>query len=138
MRLYLTKTKCLYNILDRLFCTKGTTIPRNQIRKMLDNKDNIVVQQTRSSGPGGQHVNKTSSAVLMKHTETNIMVKSSSSRDSLVNYGKAKQRLVDKLDQHYNGNESKMAKKIEKISKQKDKSRRRSQLKHSNNQIDNK
>jgi protein subunit release factor B len=124
------------------FCKKikndKTPIPRNQIKKMLDDKDSILKRQTTSTGPGGQHVNKTCSAVILKHLETNISVKASNSRDSLVNYGKAKQRLVDKLDQHFNGNESKIAKKIEKISKQKDKARKRSQLKHSNNNNDTK
>jgi protein subunit release factor B len=114
------------------------SISRSEIRKMISDKDNLSIKQTRSSGPGGQHVNKTSSAVLMKHLDTNLAVKVSDSRDSLVNYGKAKQRLVDKLDQHFNGSESKLAKKIEKVSKQKDKARRRSQQKHSNNKADNK
>jgi protein subunit release factor B len=126
-------------LLIKFFCTKSDKpiVPRNQIKKMLENKDNLLMQQTKSSGPGGQHVNKTNSAVLLKHTETNISVKVSNSRDSLVNYGKAKQRLADKLDQHFNGDESKLAKKFEKIHKQKDKSRRRSQLKHTNNKKDN-
>jgi protein subunit release factor B len=141
LRLYLTsifKFQCRF---FPNFCTKvedKVSLSRNQIRKILDKKENLTMQQTRSSGPGGQHVNKTNSAVLLKHNETGLFVKSSNSRDSLVNYGKAKQRLVDKLDQHFNGSESKLAKKIEKVNKQKDKSRRRSQLKHSTNKQEDK
>ena len=78
-----------------------------------------------SSGPGGQHVNKTSSAVFIKDLETNISVKYGKSRDNSVNQAKAKQILLDKLDLHYNSENSKISKKIEKIKKQKDRQRRR-------------
>lgn len=103
---------------------------RNQITKMLDNKENIIKQQVKGGGPGGQHVNKTSSTVFLKDKQTNISVKVSNSRDSVVNSGIAKKRLIDKLDLHYNGEESKIAKKIEKIKKQKNRRKERSAAKH--------
>jgi protein subunit release factor B len=105
-------------------------VPRSEIKKMLDKSDNFIKKQIRSSGPGGQHVNKTESAVMLRDKKTNITVKVSNSRDSVINSGIAKKRLVDKLDNFYNGDESKEAKKIERIKKQKERAHRKSQAKH--------
>jgi peptide chain release factor len=109
----------------------NTTIPRSELRKMVKDKNNsdIVKTQTTSRGPGGQHTNKTASAVLLKDKKTNISVKVQNSRDSVVNSGIATKRLVDKLDLHYNGSESKIAKKIEKAKKQKDRQKRKREKK---------
>jgi protein subunit release factor B len=107
------------------------SISRRDIKLMLDNKSNIELKKVKSSGPGGQHVNKTQSAVMMREKNTNIYVKVGNSRDSIVNAGIAKKRLLDKLDQYYNGDDSKIEKKYEKIRKQKDRQRRKSELKSS-------
>jgi len=112
---------------------KKINIPRNELRKMIEDKENIKKLKVRGSGPGGQHLNKTESTVFLKDLKTNISVKVGNSRDSMVNNGVAKKRLVDKLDMHYNGSESKLAKKFEKIKKQKERSRRKSINKHQNN-----
>ena len=113
------------------YFTKGEIkVPRSEIKKMIQDKDNIIKKQIRSSGPGGQHVNKTESAIFMRDLTTNISVKVTNSRDSVVNAGMAKKRLLDKLDNYYNGPESKQSKKIEKLKKQKDRARRKSEFKH--------
>jgi len=108
-------------------------IPRTEIRKMIKEDDLIIMKKVRGSGPGGQHLNKTSSSVFMKDPKTNIAIKVSQSRDSIVNEGVAKKRLLDKLDVFYNGKDSKLEKKNEKIKKQKSKATKRSAQKHSNN-----
>ncbi len=106
---------------------KTPLIPRSELTKMVKDKNNPDIEkyQTTSRGPGGQHTNKTSSAVVLKDKKTNISVKAQNSRDSVVNSGIANKRLVDKLDLHYNGSESKIAKKIEKAKKQKDRQKRK-------------
>ena len=111
---------------------KENQIKRSEIRKIIKEESGIEKKRVRGSGPGGQHQNKTSSAIFLKDEKTNISIKVTNSRDSIVNEGIAKKRLLDKLDVFYNGKDSKLEKEKEKIKKQKAKSAKRSLQKHSN------
>lgn len=57
----------------------------------------ITYQTLRSSGPGGQHVNKTESAVRAIHEPSGIQVTASDSRSQLQNKKLATRRLLNKL-----------------------------------------
>ena len=79
-------------------------------------------------GNGGQVINKTQSAVHLKHIPTGIVVKSQPTRSRTQNYKIAKQILADKVDEHLNGKESRPAIKQEKKRKKQasaDKKKRR-------------
>ena len=67
--------------------------------KVLEiNKNGIEFQAIRSSGAGGQHVNKVSSAIRAKHTKTGIQVLVMDSRSQHRNRKIAIQRLQEKVN----------------------------------------
>lgn len=57
----------------------------------------ITYQTLRSSGPGGQHVNKTESAVRATHAPSGLSVTASDQRSQLQNKKLATERLLIKL-----------------------------------------
>jgi protein subunit release factor B len=60
-------------------------------------KDEVEITAFKSGGPGGQHKNKTESAVRLKHLPTGIIVVATESRSQFKNRELAWQRLIEKL-----------------------------------------
>ena len=83
----------------------------------------------RSSGRGGQKVNKTSSCVYLKHRPTGIEVKCQEERSQALNRFLARRRLVKKLETRILGKFSEERKRIEKIRRQKRKRSKRAKEK---------
>ncbi len=83
----------------------------------------------RSSGPGGQNVNKVSTCVVIKHIPSGIEVKCQKERSQALNRFIARRILVEKLEEKIFKNKSEAAQKKWKIKKQKKRRSRRAKEK---------
>ena len=83
----------------------------------------------RSSGPGGQKVNKTSSCVYLVHTPTGLAVKCQRERSQSLNRFLARRLLLDKIELRQKGFIADAKEKLEKIRRQKRKRSKRAKEK---------
>jgi protein subunit release factor B len=83
----------------------------------------------RSSGSGGQKVNKTSSCVYLKHHPTGIEVKCMKERNQSLNRFLARRQLVQQIEK-LSGQKTVKDDKIMKARRQKQKRKKRAQLKY--------
>jgi protein subunit release factor B len=83
----------------------------------------------RSSGPGGQKVNKSSTCVYLVHIPTGLAVKCQRERSQSLNRFLARRLLLDKIEKQQKGFIAKEKEKIEKIRRQKRKRTQRAKEK---------
>ena len=88
----------------------------------------IEEQFVRSSGAGGQKVNKTSSCVMLHHRPTGIRVKCQKERSQALNRFLARRILLDKIAAKLAGAKTAAQQEIAKIRRQKRKRSRRAKL----------
>jgi peptide chain release factor len=92
-------------------------------------EQDIEEQFVRSSGAGGQKVNKTSSCVVLHHRPTGIRVKCQQERSQALNRFLARRILLDKIEAKLRGAESAEQQEIAKIRRQKKRRSRRAKQK---------
>ncbi|MFZ5862874.1 MAG: peptide chain release factor family protein [Nitrospirota bacterium] len=83
----------------------------------------------RGSGPGGQHVNKTATCVMLAHRPSGISVRCQASRSQGLNRFYARRLLLDKIEGQQLGKASAEQQAIEKIRRQKRKRSKRAKAK---------
>jgi protein subunit release factor B len=88
-------------------------------------EQDIDEQFVRSSGAGGQNVNKVSSCVMLLHRPTGIQVKCQQERSQGLNRFLARRLLLDKIEAKLTGAITAQQQKIAKIQRQKRKRSRR-------------
>jgi len=88
-------------------------------------EDDLEESFIRSSGKGGQHVNKTSTCVQILHKPSGIIIKYQSERSQGLNRYYARKLLVDKIEEIRLGERSRIQQTIEKIRRQKRKRSKR-------------
>ncbi|KAI4215081.1 MAG: hypothetical protein LQ351_002396 [Letrouitia transgressa] len=87
-------------ILAKCFRTSTTSpspTPRYPPRPIIPEEE-IHEAFIHGSGPGGQKINKTASAVQLKHLPTNTVVKCQATRSRMQNRTLARKRLAEKLE----------------------------------------
>lgn len=92
-------------------------------------EEDIEEQFVRSSGAGGQKVNKTSTCVMLYHPPTGIRVKCQRERSQARNRLLARRILLDKIEAKSKGAESAEQQEIARMRRQKRKRSRRAKLK---------
>jgi len=91
-------------------------------------EQDIDEQFVRSSGAGGQNVNKVSSCVVLHHRPSKIRVKCQRERSQGLNRFFARRLLLDKIEAQFSASKSAEEQRIEKIRRQKRKRSRRAKL----------
>lgn len=89
----------------------------------------LLEKFVRSSGKGGQKVNKTSTCVYLKYVPTGIEVKCMKDRSQSINRFLARRELIEKMAA-LSGNVTYRDVRAEKIRKQKAKRIKRTRMKH--------
>ena len=87
-------------------------------------EEDLVEKFVRSSGKGGQHVNKTSTCVWLKHLPTGIEVKCMEARSQSLNRFLARRELAERIEA-LSGVPTRRDQEAEKVRKQKAKRKRR-------------
>jgi protein subunit release factor B len=83
----------------------------------------------RGSGPGGQHVNKTATCVMLVHRPSGISVRCQASRSQGLNRFYARRLLLEKIERQQLGEASAEQQRIEKLRRQKRKRSKRAKAK---------
>lgn len=91
--------------------------------------EDLVEKFIRAGGPGGQNVNKTSTAVYIKHVPSGIEVKMQRERSQALNRFLARRALADKLEARLRGAQSAETARVAKLRRQKRKRSRRAKEK---------
>ena len=88
-------------------------------------KEDIDEKFIKSSGRGGQKVNKSSSAVFLKHKPSQLSVKCGRTRSQHLNRFLALRALLDLIEAEMSGQNKQLQEKIEKIEKIRKRKQRR-------------
>ena len=92
----------------------------DRLRQLHIREADLEERFARSRGPGGQNVNKVSTAVTLRHLPSGISVTAQDSRSQAVNRKLARERLLDAIESAREGH------RIAKIAKREKERRRKS------------
>ena len=97
----------------------------DRMRELNVKEDDLEERFIRSSGPGGQKVNKSSTCVFLRHIPTDTTVKYQKERSQALNRFFARRTLLDQIELKQKGYIKEDKKRIDKIKSQKRKKRKR-------------
>jgi len=102
---------------------------QGRLLKLGIHERDLDEQFLRSGGPGGQHVNKVSTCVMLTHRSSGLTVRCQEERSQGLNRYLARKRLAEKMEELVLGAASKHRQAIEKIRRQKRKRSKRAKEK---------
>lgn len=103
---------------------------RLKMQELQVSENDLEEKFIKSSGPGGQKVNKTDTCVILTHLPTGLQAKSQRSRSQALNRFFARRLLLKKIEVKLLGQELAEQKKINKIKKNKKKQAKRARDKY--------
>lgn len=109
------------------------TALRREMKRLGIREEDIEETFTRSSGPGGQNVNKLSTCVHLRHRPSGIAVKVMRERSQALNRFLARRSLAEKIATQVHGEDSPERKKAQKRIKQKKRRKRKTAKKLAGN-----
>ena len=111
-------------------------VSSDKLQALVDKMNTLGVTESdlkesfiRSSGPGGQKINKSSSCVYLIHIPTGLSVKCQRERSQSLNRFLARRLLLDKIEKRQTGFIAEQKDKLEKIRRQKRKRSKRAKEK---------
>jgi len=102
---------------------------RERMETLRIHEEDLIEKFVRSSGKGGQKVNKTSTCVYLKHIPTGIEVKCMKDRSQSINRFLARRELIEKIED-LSGKVTHRDLMVEKLRKQKAKRTKRTKMKY--------
>lgn len=118
---------------SRTFTLSTTQLKKDQLPpKPIIPEDETFKRYLKGSGPGGQKINKTSSAVQLTHLPTGLVVKSQATRSRTQNETIARRILAEKVELLEKGSESRVEIKRQKASAKKRSAEKKSRRKYRN------
>ncbi len=100
-----------------------------KIKKLSLRESDFEESFIRSSGSGGQNVNKLSTCVVLRHRPTGFSVRCQKERSQALNRFLAMRMLVDKIEAYHLGKQNEREKTLAKIRRQKRKRSKRAKEK---------
>lgn len=97
---------------------------RQKMAELGVREEDLEETFVRSSGAGGQHVNKTSTCVQLRHKPSGISVTASRERSQSLNRFLARRELLERIEA-LSGAKTPQTRRMERLQKQKDRRRRR-------------
>ncbi|PWY78692.1 peptidyl-tRNA hydrolase domain protein [Aspergillus eucalypticola CBS 122712] len=131
---YITRPFLISNYLPtlpRFFTLSALSLANKALPPRLKIQDaDVTISYLKGTGPGGQKINKTNSAVQIIHKPTGVVVKSQATRSRSQNEKIARQLLADKVEELLNGDQSRAAIKADRARKKKASKMKKSRRKY--------